>query len=288
LFGTDRPGMALPNDARAGMCGFVRHRAKARTGTMMLTSEKTLSDEENRSVAAIIREELARRRITRQLLADQAKISISTLEKALAGRRPFTLATTIRLEEALGVPLRKLKTELAAAPALHGVAPDELGFYARPAVSWIEGSYLTVRPSFGDKHAVYAYLTEIRWSDELSCLVFRESERVDAAFTQHGTVSIPNQSGHIYLVTNRHGQYRMIIVARPSISGEMHGILATLHAGRGAQLTPAAAPIVLVPVRNVAEMRFGQIAAGNPCYQLYRDHLTRTLEEPFALFLKGQ
>jgi transcriptional regulator with XRE-family HTH domain len=254
----------------------------------MLTSDKTLSDEENRSVAAIIREELARRRITRQLLADQAKISISTLEKALAGRRPFTLATTIRLEEALGVPLRKLKGDIAAPPALHGLAPDELGFYARPAVSWIEGSYVTVRPSFGDKHAVYAYLTEIRWNDELSCLVFRESERVDAAFTQHGTVSIPNQSGHIYLVTNRHGQYRMIIVARPSISGEMHGILATLHAGRGAQLTPAAAPIVLVPVRNIADIRFGQIAAGNPCHKLYRDYLTRTLEEPFALFLKGE
>src|ERR1700682_6469944 len=219
------------------------------TALMQPSPDTSLTDEQSRLIATQIREELARRRISRQLLADQAKISISTLEKALAGRRPFTLATTIRLEEELGVPVRKLKAEVGGAAALHGVAPDELGFYARPAVSWIEGSYLTVRPSFGDKHAVYAYLTEIRWNDELSCLVFRESERVDAAFTQHGTVSIPNQSGHIYLVTNRHGQYRMIIVARPSISGDMHGILATLHAGRGAQLTPAAAPIVLVPVR---------------------------------------
>jgi transcriptional regulator with XRE-family HTH domain len=53
-----------------------------------------------------VREELARRRLSRQALADLAKISISTLEKALAGRRPFTLATTIRLEEALGASLR--------------------------------------------------------------------------------------------------------------------------------------------------------------------------------------
>src|SRR5450759_2856372 len=98
------------------------------------TSEKQLSAEQSRLVAAIIREQLARRRMSRQHLADQAKISISTLEKALSGRRPFTLATTVRLEEALGVSLRKLKTEVAAAPALHGVAPDELGFYARPAV----------------------------------------------------------------------------------------------------------------------------------------------------------
>ena len=70
-------------------------------------SEKQLSDEQSRSVAALVREQLARRRISRQHLADQAKISISTLEKALSGRRPFTLATTIRLEEALGVSLRK-------------------------------------------------------------------------------------------------------------------------------------------------------------------------------------
>ena len=60
-------------------------------------SENQLSDEQSRSVAAIVREELARRRISRQYLAEMAKISISTLEKALSGRRPFTLATTIRL-----------------------------------------------------------------------------------------------------------------------------------------------------------------------------------------------
>ena len=71
------------------------------------TSEKQLSGEQSRLVAAIIREQLARRRMSRQHLADQAKISISTLEKALSGRRPFTLATTVRLEEALGVSLRK-------------------------------------------------------------------------------------------------------------------------------------------------------------------------------------
>ncbi|HEX4557152.1 MAG TPA: helix-turn-helix transcriptional regulator, partial [Xanthobacteraceae bacterium] len=73
---------------------------------MQLTPEIKLTDAQSRVIATLIREELARRRISRQLLADQAKISISTLEKALSGRRPFTLATTIRLEQALGVTLR--------------------------------------------------------------------------------------------------------------------------------------------------------------------------------------
>src|ERR1700688_2474667 len=119
------------------------------------TSEKQLSDEQSRLVSAIIREQLARRRMSRQHLADQAKISISTLEKALSGRRPFTLATTVRLEEALGVSLRKGEAnDLAAAPA--NLAPGHLGFYSRPAVSWIEGSYLTLRPSFSDPQAFFA------------------------------------------------------------------------------------------------------------------------------------
>ena len=74
-------------------------------------SDNQLSDEQSRSVAAVVREELARRRISRQYLAELAKISISTLEKALSGRRPFTLATTIRLEQALGVSLRKANAE---------------------------------------------------------------------------------------------------------------------------------------------------------------------------------
>ena len=177
-------------------------------------SEADLSDEQSRSVAALVREELARRRMSRQRLADHAKISISTLEKALSGRRPFTLATTIRLEEALGIALRTRAAPSQPAPQ-PGIAPGELGFYARPAVAWLEGDYLTLRPSFGgDRDALYAYRTEISWDDASSRLVFRESERLDAAFTQEGFVSLPNQSGHIYLVTNRQGAARRPVAER--------------------------------------------------------------------------
>jgi len=244
-----------------------------------------LSDAQSRAVAALIREEIARRRISRQRLADQAKISISTLEKALAGRRPFTLTTTIRLEEALGVSLRTRQPDLPAPPNHNGVARGDLGSYARASVSWIEGRYLTVRPSFGDKDAIYAYQTEIAWDEQRSSLIFRESQRLDSEFTHHGDVSVPNQSGHIYLVTNSNGQYRLIILTRPTRTGQMHGILTTLQAGRGAQLTPVAAPIALIPVGAVNPIEFGRIAAGNPCHETYRKALRRTLEEPFALFL---
>ncbi len=225
---------------------------------MPLKPDWKLSDEDGRRARTLVVEEIARRRISRRHLAEMARISLSTLEKALSGRRSLTLSTLVRIEEAWGLSLRheppvagaEANGRPAQGPA--GVAPDDLGSYARPAVRWIEGAYLTIRPSFGDPRAVYAYATEIVWDDAASILTFREGARTDHEFTQFGHVAVPNQSGHVYLVTNRHGQYRLIVVSRPTISGEMHGILATLRVGRGSQLTPVAAPIAFVPLREGA------------------------------------
>jgi transcriptional regulator with XRE-family HTH domain len=254
----------------------------------MRTPDKQLSAEQSRQIADTIREQIARRRISRQSLADLAKLSLSTLEKVLGGRRPFTLATTVRLEQALGVSLRTTpETSVRAATVNGDVAPDDLGAYSRRAVAWIEGIYVTVRPSFGDKDAIFAYRTEIAWDDAASSLVFHESERQDAAYTQFGEVSVPNQSGHIYLVTNRHGQHRLITVARLAISGEMYGIITTLLAGRGSLLTPIAAPIAYLPVQMVPSPTFGRISSNDTNYAIYRQHLRRTTGEPFAMFLPG-
>jgi transcriptional regulator with XRE-family HTH domain len=254
----------------------------------MPTPDKQLSAEQSRQVAETIREEIARRRISRQSLAEQAKLSLSTLEKVLGGRRPFTLATTVRLEQALGVSLRKTPDiPIAASPTNGDIAPDSLGAYSRRAVAWIEGTYVTVRPSFGDKDAIFAYRTEISWDAAASSLVFHESDRQDAAYTQYGEVAVPNQSGHIYLVTNRHGQHRLITVARLAISGEMYGIITTLLAGRGSMLTPIAAPIAYLPIKMVSVPTLGRISPDDANYALYRMHLRRTVDEPFALFLPG-
>ena len=229
-------------------------------------NDRQLSDEQSRQVAATVREELARRRISRQHLAAQAKLSISTLEKAL------------------GVSLRK---GADAAPANGDIAPDNLGAYARRAVTWLEGTYLTLRPSFGEKDSIYAYRTEILWDAAASRLVFREAERIDAAYAQFGEVAVPNQSGHFYLVTNRSGQHRLITLSRPTIAGEMYGIIATLLAGRGSLLTPIAAPIALLPIRNVATPTFGRITPNDANYAAYRKELRRTTDEPFALFVSA-
>ena len=264
-----------------------------------MATEQPLNTDESRAVATRVREEIARKRWSRQQLADHARISISTLEKALSGRRPFTLATTVRIEQALGMSLRAnvsgspagVHPGQPAAGQVTGVAPDELGNYSRSAVAWIEGAYLTLRPSFGEPGAIYAYRTEIGWDDATSILRFRESDRLDAAFTQFGQVSMPNQSGHIYLVTNRHGQYRLIVASRPTITGEMYGILTTLQAGRGSQLTPVSTPIALVPLKPqgpaaaLKEIAFGRIGRGHACHGTYGQILRRVMDEHFALLL---
>jgi transcriptional regulator with XRE-family HTH domain len=248
-------------------------------------SDDDLSTEENRAISSVIREELAKRRITRQHLADKAKISLSTIEKALSGQRPFTLATVVRIEDALQLPLRKAKTAHGTSDL--ALAPQSLGSYSRPAVSWLEGDYLTLRASFSDPAGIYAYLTEIRWDTALSHLAFRESERIDAQFKQDGSVSVPHQSGYIYLVTNKVGQYRLIILSRPMISGEMYGLITTLQSGRGTQLTPVSTPLVLVPVKTFEnEIEFGKISPTSAVFTRYQELLKRAIEEPFVMLIK--
>jgi transcriptional regulator with XRE-family HTH domain len=243
-----------------------------------------LETRQSEAVAVQVREELARRRLSRQWLADEARVSVSTIEKALAGRRPFTLPTVVRLEEALGLKLRRPEPAVAT-PAATGLAPEEYGAYSRAAVSWLEGDYLTLRPSFSDPDAIYAYRTLIEWNDERSHLCFHEAARKDAEFSQSGSVSFPHVSGHVYLVTVELGQYRLAIFGRPTITAEMNGVLTTLISGAGSQLTPAAAPIALVPMRHNADPEFGVLKQGQRCFGDYRQRLDRITREKFARLL---
>ena len=239
-----------------------------------------LSVEGSESVALLVREELARRRLSRQWLADSAKVSLSTLEKALSGRRSFTLATVVRLEDALGTSLRGPRNVDRTAD----FAPESMGAYTRPAVQWLEGSYLTLRPSFSEPEAIFAYLTSIAWDEAKGHLIFSEASRTDSQYEQKGFVSFPNLSGAIYFVTISEGQYRVAILNRPVGGGPISGILLTLAAGSGAQLTPAAVPLALVPVRTGSDPEVGVIREGEACFAEYRECVDRVTQRGYARF----
>ncbi|MFL6845781.1 MAG: multiprotein-bridging factor 1 family protein [Allosphingosinicella sp.] len=239
--------------------------------------------EGSEAVALRVREEIARRRLSRQWLADSAKVSLSTLEKALAGRRPFTLTTVVRLEEALNVRLRDPVEGGRSQPAGQ-FAPEEMGAYARAAVRWLEGEYLTLRPSFSEPGSVYAYLTAIGWDEAKSHLTFSETQRIDRDFEQQGFVCFPHLSGHIYLVTSFEGQYRMALLNRPSGGGALNGVLTTLATGRGAELIPAVSPIALLPSSRRSEPQLGLVRAGDRCYDDYRECVDSIAQRGYALF----
>jgi len=103
---------------------------------MVSAEQRELSESQNHVVSARVREQLARKRMSRQRLADEAKISISTLEKALNGSLPCTLSTLVRLEAALGIILRPADAGTNA-ESTSPSAPDELGGYSRAAVRWL-------------------------------------------------------------------------------------------------------------------------------------------------------
>ena len=235
-------------------------------------------------IARKVREEIARRRMSRQGLADLACISISTLEKALTGRRSFTLATVIRLEEALGTSLRGGMPAVQSHPG--GSAPDSLGGYNHGAVRWLEGRYWTLRPVFRGDPGVFAYLTTIRWEPSCSCLVFSEGERGDA-HAQHGQVSMPHMSGHIYLVTSEEGQYRLAILGRPNVKGSLYGVLTTLLVGHGSQLVPASSPIALLRLEEGVTPTCGRIDVDHPDYAACRAEIDTVIKADYARFPDG-
>jgi transcriptional regulator with XRE-family HTH domain len=243
-----------------------------------MAEQTELRATDSEAIAVRLREELARRRISRQALADMARISLSTLEKALSGSRPFTLATVVRIEDVLGAPLRQRASTLADTT----FAPEDMGSYSRPAVRWIEGSYLTLRPAFSEAGAIYIYRTEIFWDDASGHLRFTEHDRADSAFTQEGFVSMPNLSGHTYLVTSEAGQYRLVMLGRATRERRMFGLLTTLQVGAGSQLVPVACPIALVPTEQIADARFGVMPPGEKGHDEYREILDMAVTSDFC------
>ena len=227
-----------------------------------------VSDDEK--LGQIVREEIARRRISRQALAEMAKISLSTLEKGLAGTRPFTLATIIRIEDALGKRLRSNEAPQSSGET-QNLAPLHLGSYSRAGIKWIEGRYLTLRPSFKNSGDIFSYVTSIEWSDDAGHLVFSESQRTDSKFEQIGVVSLPNLSGHIYLVTNDEGQHRMMVLGRPTIEGRLYGLLTTLQVGNGSQLIPVSCPVALLKWDEAVNPVIGSVTHGTEQHKNYRD-----------------
>jgi hypothetical protein len=106
--------------------------------------------------------------------------------------------------------------------------------------------------------------------------VFTEDCRPPGWLSHRGEVSLPSQSGHIYLLTRAEGQYRLAILARRA-AGVLAGEQLTLVQGGGGQLAPASFPLVLKPLGEGegqgCEAGFGIIAPDHPQHATWRQDL---------------
>jgi hypothetical protein len=77
----------------------------------------------------------------------------------------------------------------------------------------------------------------------------------------------------------------MAILSRPSITGEMFGLLTTLRAGQGSHLTPVSTPLALLPISAFAQPSLGRILAGDQNHEAYLAIMHRITGENYASFV---
>lgn len=193
----------------------------------------------------IIRRALDARRMSRAQLADQARISLDTLNKCLSGKRELTPRILIPVGQVLGVAFERPPVTTMS-PV---IAPEALGAYTRVGVRWLEKRYLSLRPAFQRDCVVLASALDIHWSDEEGCLVYLQRPSFQGPVIARGKVSISTQSGHISLVASTLGHFELTILARPAEDGRLQGIV-TMYFHRRDVLIPGCGPLVLVPIAD--------------------------------------
>ena len=147
------------------------------------------------------------------------------------------------------------------------------------------GSYLTLRPSFSEQGAIFAYLTEIAWDDVKGHLAFSEAGRLDAQYEQKGFVSFPNLSGAIYLVTISDGQYRLALLNRPAGGGDdRRNPVTTCGGARRAAYPRSGSNRSCADGRSGRDPQLGVVRSGDAAYDEYRTCVDRVTQAGFALF----
>ena len=102
-----------------------------------------------------------------------------------------------------------------AAPTKPGVAAQIYGGYSYESVSDLVGRYICFRPALTAAGVISAYLIDVHWDKETSCLTFDEKDREDAAHAQRGRVYILDGRQFMSLVTVEGGSIRLVTVFAP-------------------------------------------------------------------------
>ncbi|GDX39232.1 hypothetical protein LBMAG20_14470 [Methylocystaceae bacterium] len=137
---------------------------------------------------------LVKEKIKREEFCYRAGISAATLNKCMTGKMRFSDKTVSKIIATIGIQDSNISDEVASY--------KNYGGYSKIQAKKYIGSYLTFRPSFSEDKSIFAYITDIRWSDERGALEFNERNRHDPEHCQHGYISIPQETNFIYFITS--------------------------------------------------------------------------------------
>ncbi|MEO0860107.1 MAG: caspase family protein [Pseudomonadota bacterium] len=150
-----------------------------------------------------------------------------------------------------------------AAPVAH--APLRMGGYAKEDVASYVGDYVVVQPYYGDHSRFRGYGMHIRWSEDVPCLEFQESEgRRD--HKNAGAVYIPQRSTTLSFVSIHRGQVRQMLVSEHVIRKEMFGVTSTMANTFGLNYAPASVPVLVKRVAEVDPEVIGDLCAETPAH----------------------
>jgi transcriptional regulator with XRE-family HTH domain len=247
---------------------------------------------------SLIKTAMIEKKLTQAELADAADMHEKTIQNLLAGR-PVRDQTLFDVCMVLGLDFDRVKASLAPkngaprnAPEPNGAiegraAPEYMGAYTRAGVDHYIGGYLTLRPSFSVPDGIMAYRTDISWDEEWPSLLFQERDRPDKPFMHRGRVYIPTSSSYVHLVSLTKGAMRSVMVTQLGPSGQMRGLIMTLHKQRAA-FVPVSAPIAYVKCDDFAALELGEVTPARAASAGYRQIIDEVVEQGYARLIGGR
>ncbi len=182
-----------------------------------------------------MRDELQRQRLSQKQLADRAKLSASTVYRALRG--DFSDKTLKSIEKALNAQFSQEKI------ANEKFSDRTYGAYSREVYSHYEGYYKCIRPLFTKDDQVIVYYMHTYWSEEENCFLFSE---INDSYSHSGKIFIPPNVPFLHFLTCETGSLRLITACHlPGNLNILRGIVLTLAHPSRMDFLPAAAEILM-------------------------------------------
>lgn len=229
-----------------------------------------MNGEKSRTIKAI-REYISAKNLSREQFAHRAKVSISLLNKMLAG--DFTDKGLAKVESNTGVRFRSHNI-------IRKQAPEYLGSYSYDDCHRYEGFYELIRRSFQEEHIIHSYAMEIKWSEESACLAVRHLGIKESQFRQFGLISMPESARYFFIQSQDRGWHSLAIMSKLDFSRIMYGALYSLGDVGTQGFLPMAVPIVIKGAGNPTETK--KIDQSSPDYEVYAKLLSKVRTDKYV------